>query len=160
MGCAQWVTPSGTPTQPQEPQGFNRDRFVLSAGHGCMLIYALLHLTGYDSVTIDDIKQFRQWGSKTPGHRETLASRPPAPGAGISNAVVWPSPNPSRQVQQGRRQARSPPTYHGDGCNQEGIASEACSWLATQLGKLIALYDNHITIDDAPMCPSPRTRRL
>ncbi|MEY3757655.1 MAG: transketolase, partial [Cyanobacteriota bacterium] len=49
---------------PKNPKWFNRDRFVLSAGHGCMLLYALLHLTGYDSVTIDDIKQFRQWGSK------------------------------------------------------------------------------------------------
>merc|ERR1712078_69828 len=52
---------------PKNPKWFNRDRFVLSAGHGCMLLYALLHLTGYDSVSIDDIKQFRQWGSKTPG---------------------------------------------------------------------------------------------
>ena len=57
---------------PKNPKWFNRDRFVLSAGHGCMLQYALLHLTGYDSVTIDDIKQFRQWGSKTPGHPENF----------------------------------------------------------------------------------------
>lgn len=54
---------------PKNPNWFNRDRFVLSAGHGSMLLYSLLHLSGYD-VTIDDLKQFRQWGSKTPGHPE------------------------------------------------------------------------------------------
>ena len=77
---------------PKNPKWFNRDRFVLSAGHGCMLLYALLHLTGYDSVSIDDIKQFRQWGSKTPGHPETFetpgveVTTGPL-GAGIANAV-------------------------------------------------------------------------
>ena len=55
---------------PKNPKWLNRDRFVLSAGHGCMLHYAMLCLTGYDSVSIDDVKQFRQWGSKTPGHPE------------------------------------------------------------------------------------------
>src|SRR6201993_4104744 len=54
---------------PRNPQWPNRDRFVLSAGHGCMLLYSLLHLTGYD-LSLDDIKHFRQWGSKTPGHPE------------------------------------------------------------------------------------------
>ncbi|TRY21279.1 transketolase, partial [Geobacillus sp. LEMMJ02] len=54
---------------PRNPKWFNRDRFVLSAGHGSMLLYSLLHLSGYD-VTMEDIKQFRQWGSKTPGHPE------------------------------------------------------------------------------------------
>ena len=57
---------------PKNPKWFNRDRFILSAGHGSMLHYALLYLTGYDSVTIDDIKEFRQWGSKTPGHPENF----------------------------------------------------------------------------------------
>ena len=61
---------------PKNPKWFNRDRFVLSAGHGSMLLYALLYLTGYDSVTIEDIKQFRQWESKTPGsHNWPLGSR-------------------------------------------------------------------------------------
>ena len=57
---------------PEDPKWVNRDRFVLSSGHGCMLQYSLLHLAGYDSVSIDDIKQFRQWGSKTPGHPENF----------------------------------------------------------------------------------------
>ena len=57
---------------PKNPQWFNRDRFVLSAGHGSMLHYALLHLTGYDSVSMEDIKGFRQWGSSTPGHPENF----------------------------------------------------------------------------------------
>lgn len=77
---------------PKNPQWFNRDRFVLSAGHGCMLQYALLYLTGYDSVTIEDIKQFRQWGSRTPGHPENFetpgveVTTGPL-GQGICNAV-------------------------------------------------------------------------
>jgi transketolase len=57
---------------PKNPYWFNRDRFVLSAGHGCMLQYALLHLAGYDSVLIEDLKQFRQWKSRTPGHPENF----------------------------------------------------------------------------------------
>ena len=57
---------------PEDPKWVNRDRFVLSSGHGCMLQYSLLHLAGYKSVSIDDIKQFRQWGSKTPGHPENF----------------------------------------------------------------------------------------
>ena len=81
---------------PKNPKWFNRDRFVLSAGHGCMLLYALLHLTGYDSVTIEDLKQFRQWGSKTPGHPETFETprrrshhRPPWARA-FPTPWVWP----------------------------------------------------------------------
>ena len=70
MGYALWD--KFLKHNPKNPKWFNRDRFVLSAGHGCMLLYALLHLTGYDSVSIEDIKQFRQWGSKTPGHPETF----------------------------------------------------------------------------------------
>merc|ERR1719265_556914 len=77
---------------PQSPHWVNRDRFVLSSGHGCMLQYVLLHLTGYESVSMEDIKQFRQWGSKTPGHPENSetagveATTGPL-GMGISNAV-------------------------------------------------------------------------
>ena len=65
MGYALWQNILNH--NPNNPKWFNRDRFVLSAGHGCMLLYSLLHLTGYKSVSIEDIKEFRQWGSKTPG---------------------------------------------------------------------------------------------
>ena len=143
---------------PKNPKWFNRDRFVLSAGHGCMLIYALLHLTGYDSVTIDDIKQFRQWGSKTPGHPETFetpgveVTTGPL-GAGISNAVGLAIAESHLAAKFNKADAKIVDHYTyvvmGDGCNQEGIASEACSLAGhLKLGKLIALYDdNHITID-------------
>ena len=143
---------------PKNPKWFNRDRFVLSAGHGCMLVYALLHLTGYESVSIEDIKQFRQWGSKAPGHPETFetpgieVTTGPL-GAGISNAV-------GLAIAEAHLAAKFNKPNHtivdhytyvvmGDGCNQEGIASEACSLAGhLKLGKLIALYDdNKITID-------------
>ncbi len=143
---------------PKNPQWFNRDRFVLSAGHGCMLVYALLHLTGYDSVTIEDIKQFRQWGSRTPGHPETFetpgveVTAGPL-GAGISNAVGLAIAEAHLAAKFNKPEAKIVDHYTyvvmGDGCNQEGIASEACSLAGhLKLGKLIALYDdNHITID-------------
>ena len=143
---------------PKNPKWFNRDRFVLSAGHGCMLLYALLHLTGYDSVTIDDIKQFRQWGSKTPGHPETFetpgveVTTGPL-GAGISNAVGLAIAESHLAAKFNKADAKLVDHFTyvimGDGCNQEGIASEACSLAGhLKLGKLIALYDdNHITID-------------
>jgi transketolase len=143
---------------PKNPRWFNRDRFVLSAGHGCMLLYALLHLTGYDSVSLEDIKQFRQWDSRTPGHPETFetpgveVTTGPL-GQGISNAV-------GLAIAEAHLAARFNRPGHtlvdhftyvlmGDGCNQEGVASEAASLAGhLGLGKLIALYDdNHITID-------------
>ena len=143
---------------PKNPKWFNRDRFVLSAGHGCMLLYSLLHLTGYDSVSIEDIKQFRQWGSKTPGHPETFetpgveVTTGPL-GAGISNAVGLAIAESHLAAKFNKPDAEVVDHYTyvimGDGCNQEGVASEACSLAGhLKLGKLIALYDdNHITID-------------
>ena len=143
---------------PKNPKWFNRDRFVLSAGHGCMLIYSLLHLTGYDSVSIEDIQQFRQWGSKTPGHPETFetpgieVTTGPL-GAGISNAVglAIAEAHLAAKFNEPNLNIVDHYTYvvMGDGCNQEGIASEACSLAGhLKLGKLIALYDdNRITID-------------
>ncbi|HGY5535188.1 MAG TPA: transketolase [Prochlorococcus sp.] len=143
---------------PKNPEWFNRDRFVLSAGHGCMLLYALLHLTGYDSVTIEDIKQFRQWGSRAPGHPETFetpgveVTTGPL-GAGISNAVGLAIAEAHLAAKFNKPDANIVDHYTyvvmGDGCNQEGISSEACSLAGhLKLGKLIALYDdNHITID-------------
>ncbi len=143
---------------PKNPKWFNRDRFVLSAGHGCMLVYALLHLTGYDSVSIDDIKQFRQWGAKTPGHPETFetpgveVTTGPL-GAGISNAVGLAIAESHLAAKFNKKDISLVDHFTyvimGDGCNQEGISSEACSLAGhLKLGKLIALYDdNHITID-------------
>jgi len=156
MGYALWD--KHLRHNPKNPKWFNRDRFVLSAGHGCMLLYALLHLTGYDSVTIEDIKQFRQWGAKTPGHPETFetpgveVTAGPL-GAGISNAVGLAIAEAHLSAKFNKPDSKVVNHYTyvimGDGCNQEGIASEACSLAGhLKLGKLIALYDdNHITID-------------
>ncbi|MBC7971416.1 MAG: transketolase [Verrucomicrobia bacterium] len=143
---------------PKNPKWFNRDRFVLSAGHGCMLQYALLHLTGYDSVSIDDIKQFRQWESKTPGHPENFetpgveVTTGPL-GQGIANAVglAIAEAHLAAKFNQSDLTLVDHYTYVilGDGCNMEGVSGEACSLAGhLGLGKLIALYDdNHISID-------------
>ncbi|KAF3931910.1 Transketolase [Dactylellina cionopaga] len=142
---------------PKNPKYLNRDRFVLSNGHGCMLHYALLHLYGYD-VTIDDLKAFRQVGSKTPGHPEAhdtpgIEVTTGPLGQGVSNAVGL----AIAQAQAGATfnkdgfQLLNNHTYTfvGDGCLQEGVASEAASLAGhLQLGNLICIYDdNHITID-------------
>lgn len=143
---------------PKNPQWFNRDRFVLSAGHGCMLQYALMHLAGYDSVTIDDIKQFRQWGSKTPGHPENFETEgvevTTGPlGQGIANAVGLAIAEAHLAAKFNKPNLTLVDHYTyailGDGCNMEGVSSEACSLAGhLGLGKLIALYDdNHISID-------------
>lgn len=143
---------------PKNPKWFNRDRFVLSAGHGCMLQYALLYLTGYDSVTIDDIKQFRQWGSKTPGHPENFetlgveVTTGPL-GQGIANAVGLAMAEAHLAAKFNKSDTKLVDHYTyvilGDGCNMEGVSGEACSLAGhLGLGKLIALYDdNHISID-------------
>ena len=143
---------------PKNPQWFNRDRFVLSAGHGCMLQYALLYLTGYDSVTLDDIKQFRQWGARTPGHPENFetpgveVTTGPL-GQGIANAVGLAMAEAHLAAKFNKPDATLVDHYTyvilGDGCNMEGVSGEACSLAGhLGLGKLIALYDdNHISID-------------
>ncbi len=143
---------------PKNPKWVDRDRFVLSAGHGCMLQYSMLHLTGYDSVPIDQIKQFRQWGSKTPGHPENFETEgvevTTGPlGQGVGNAV-------GLAIAEAHLAARFNKPGHnivdhytyvilGDGCNMEGIASEAASLAGhLKLGKLIMMYDsNSISID-------------
>ncbi|MDG2990124.1 transketolase [Candidatus Synechococcus calcipolaris G9] len=143
---------------PKNPQWFNRDRFVLSAGHGCMLQYAMLYLTGYDSVTIEDIKQFRQWGSHTPGHPENFETAgievTTGPlGQGICNGVGLAVAEAHLAAKFNKPDATLVDHYTyvilGDGCNMEGISGEACSLAGHWgLGKLIALYDdNHISID-------------
>ncbi|MEO0355761.1 MAG: transketolase, partial [Cyanobacteria bacterium P01_A01_bin.3] len=142
---------------PENPDWSNRDRFVLSAGHGCMLQYALLYLTGYD-VSLDDLKSFRQWGSKTPGHPENFetpgveVTTGPL-GQGIGNGV-------GLAIAEAHLAARFNKPGHtivdhytyviaGDGCNMEGVSGEAASMAGhLGLGKLIVLYDsNSISIE-------------
>lgn len=143
---------------PKNPSWFNRDRFVLSAGHGCMLQYALLHLAGYDSVQEDDLKQFRQWGSKTPGHPENFetygieVTTGPL-GQGIANGVGLALAEKHLAARFNKPDSEIVDHYTyvilGDGCQMEGISNEACSLAGHWgLGKLIAFYDdNHISID-------------
>lgn len=142
---------------PQNPHWFNRDRFVLSAGHGSMLIYSLLHLTGYD-LSLDDIKNFRQWGSKTPGHPEYghtpgVETTTGPLGQGIATAVGFALAETylSSLFNTDDHKFIDHYTYviAGDGDLMEGVAIEACA-LAGHWGlrKLIVLYDsNDITLD-------------
>ncbi len=142
---------------PKNPQWINRDRFVLSNGHGSMLQYALLHLTGYD-LTIDDLKQFRQLHSRTPGHPEYgytagVETTTGPLGQGIANAVGFALAEKTLAAQFNRDgfEVINHHTYCflGDGCLMEGISHEVCSLAGTlKLGKLIAFYDdNGISID-------------
>lgn len=142
---------------PSNPEWFNRDRFVLSAGHGSMLLYSLLHLTGYD-VSMDDLKSFRQWGSKTPGHPEyghtpgVDATTGPL-GQGIAMAVGM------AMAERHLAETYNKPSFNvvdhftyaicGDGDLMEGISSEAASLAAhLKLGRLVVLYDsNDISLD-------------
>ena len=142
---------------PANPDWPNRDRFVLSNGHGSMLIYALLHLTGYD-LSIDDLRQFRQLHSKTPGHPEYgyapgVETTTGPLGQGIANAVGM-ALSEKMLAAQFNRDGQIIVDHHtwvflGDGCLMEGISHEACSLAGTLgLGKLIAVYDdNGISID-------------
>jgi transketolase len=142
---------------PQNPDWANRDRFVLSNGHGSMLIYSLLHLTGYD-LAIDDLKQFRQLHSKTPGHPEYgyapgIETTTGPLGQGITNAVGMAVAEKALAAQF-NRDGHNIVDHHtyaflGDGCLMEGISHESCSLAGTLgLGKLIAFWDdNGISID-------------
>ncbi len=142
---------------PANPKWADRDRFVLSNGHGSMLIYSLLHLTGYD-LSIEDLKQFRQLHSKTPGHPEYgyapgVETTTGPLGQGITNAVGMAIAEKVLAAQFNRpgHEIVDHHTYVflGDGCLMEGISHEACSLAGTLgLGKLIAFYDdNNISID-------------
>ncbi|PSO59196.1 MAG: transketolase [Cyanobacteria bacterium QH_2_48_84] len=139
---------------PKNPAWFNRDRFVLSGGHGSMLQYALLYLTGYDGMTLDELKQFRQWESKTPGHPENFMTEgvevTTGPlGQGIGNAVgiAMAEAHLAARYNQPDCPVIDHYTYAlmSDGDVMEGISSEACSIAGHQgLGKLIALYDDNL----------------
>ena len=144
---------------PANPDWLDRDRFVLSAGHACMLLYSVLYLTGYD-LTLDDIKQFRQWGSRTPGHSEhgvtpgVEATTGPL-GQGTGNAVGMAIAEAQLAALFNRPGGGHSIIDHytyflaSDGDLMEGISHEACSLAGhLKLGKLIGFYDdNHITID-------------
>jgi len=142
---------------PKNPNWFDRDRFVLSGGHGSMLLYALLHLTGYD-LSLDDLKNFRQWGSPTPGHPEyghtpgVEVTTGPL-GQGFANGVGFAIAEAHLAARFNRSGQRIVDHYtYGivtDGDLMEGVASEAASLAGhLKLGKLIYLYDdNHISID-------------
>ncbi|EAS45433.1 transketolase [Photobacterium profundum] len=142
---------------PQNPQWADRDRFVLSNGHGSMLIYSLLHLTGYD-LSINDLKNFRQLHSKTPGHPEYgyapgIETTTGPLGQGITNAVGMAIAEKA-MADQFNRDGHKVVDHHtytflGDGCMMEGISHEACSLAGTLgLGKLVAFWDdNGISID-------------
>lgn len=142
---------------PKNPKWHNRDRFLLSAGHGCMLLYALLYLTGYE-LSLDEIKNFRQWGSKTPGHPEyglapgiEITTGPL--GQGFANGVGMAMGGAHLAAKF--NQKNFPLIDHyvyaivSDGDLMEGVASEAASLAGhLKLGKLIYLYDdNHVTIE-------------
>ncbi|WP_400247741.1 transketolase [Niallia sp. JL1B1071] len=142
---------------PKNPDWFNRDRFVLSAGHGSALLYSLLHLSGYD-LTLDDLKQFRQWGSKTPGHPEyghtagVDATTGPL-GQGIAMAVGMAIAE--KQLAGVYNKNNYPIVDHytysicGDGDLMEGVSAEAASLAGhLKLGKLVVMYDsNDISLD-------------
>ena len=142
---------------PADPNWSNRDRFVLSNGHGSMLLYSLLHLSGYD-LTIDDLKNFRQLHSKTPGHPEYgyapgVETTTGPLGQGIANAIGMALAEKVLAAQFNRPGHsivdHQTYTFLGDGCLMEGISHEVCSLAGTLgLGKLIAFYDdNGISID-------------
>jgi len=141
----------------QHPKWFNRDRFVLSAGHGSMLLYSLLHLFNYD-VSIEDLKSFRQWGSKTPGHPEfghtpgvDATTGPLGQGVAMAVGMAMTERHLSATYNRENYSIVDHFTYAicGDGDMMEGVASEAASMAGhLKLGKLIMLYDsNDISLD-------------
>ncbi|MCB5410040.1 transketolase [Pseudogemmobacter faecipullorum] len=140
---------------PKAPRWPDRDRFILSAGHGSMLIYALLHLTGYEDVTLEQIKNFRQWGAITAGHPEYghvsgVETTTGPLGQGISNAVGFAMAEENLRARYGAKvQDHFTYVIAGDGCLMEGVSQEAIGIAGRQkLSRLIVLWDNNdITID-------------
>jgi transketolase len=142
---------------PADPQWPDRDRFVLSAGHGSMLLYALLYLTGYEDVTLEQLKQFRQWGSKTPGHPEYghtpgVETTTGPLGQGLATAVGMAIAERMMNARYGDELVDHF-TYviAGDGCLMEGLSHEAISLAGhLRLNRLVLLFDdNQISIDGA-----------
>jgi transketolase len=142
---------------PANPEWVGRDRFVLSCGHACMLQYAVLYLTGYD-LSLDDLKQFRQWGSRTPGHTEyghtpgvEVTTGPLGQGVGNAVGLALAEAHLAATFNRPGHAVIDHTTYFlcSDGDLMEGVSHEACSLAGhLKLGKLIGIYDdNHITID-------------
>ena len=142
---------------PENPNWYNRDRFILSAGHGSSMLYSTLHLSGYD-VSIDDLKQFRQLGSKTPGHPEVfhtpgveVTTGPLGQGIAMGVGMAIAEKHLAAKFNKADNKIIDHYTYVlcGDGCLQEGVAQEALSLAGTlDLNKLIILYDsNDIQLD-------------
>src|SRR5215813_3860757 len=137
------------------PRWPDRDRLVLSAGHGSMLLYALLHLTGYETLTLDELKRFRQWGAKTPGHpeyghTEGVETTTGPLGQGISNAVGMALAERHLAARFGADLVDHRTwVVAGDGCLMEGVSHEAIALAGRQkLNKLILIWDdNSISID-------------
>ncbi len=138
-----------------DPDWPDRDRFILSAGHGSMLLYSLLHLTGYADMTMDEIRNFRQWGARTAGHPEYghasgIETTTGPLGQGLSNAVGFAMAEEIQRARYGRKVVDHM-TYviAGDGCLMEGVSHEAIGLAGRhRLGKLVVLWDNNnITID-------------
>ncbi|GAB6254708.1 transketolase [Peribacillus sp. NPDC101481] len=142
---------------PKNPDWFNRDRFVLSAGHGSMLLYSLLHLSGY-GLSIDDLKSFRQWGSKTPGHPEyghtagvDATTGPLGQGIAMAVGMAMAERHLAESYNRDSYNVVDHYTYGicGDGDLMEGVSAEAASLAGhLQLGRLVVLYDsNDISLD-------------
>ncbi|MFK7881137.1 transketolase [Roseobacter sp.] len=152
------------PTQPNWP---DRDRFILSAGHGSMLLYALLHLTGYADMTLDEIKNFRQWGSRTAGHPEYghasgIETTTGPLGQGIANSVGFAMAEEIQRAHYGKKVVDHY-TYvvAGDGCLMEGVSQEAITLAGRhQLSKLIVLWDNNDITIDGPVSLSDKTDQI
>ncbi|WP_299962280.1 transketolase [uncultured Roseobacter sp.] len=152
------------PTQPDWP---DRDRFILSAGHGSMLLYALLHLTGYEDMTLQQLKDFRQWGSRTAGHPEYghaagIETTTGPLGQGIANSVGFAMAEEILRATYGKKVVDHY-TYviAGDGCLMEGVSQEAITLAGRhKLSKLIVLWDNNNITIDGPVTLSDRTDQI
>lgn len=139
---------------PKNPRWANRDRFIVSNGHGSMLPYSLAYLTGNEKITLDEIKNFRQLGSHTPGHPEvdfdaTIETTTGPLGQGVSNAVGFALAERILNDKYGDDCDHFTYVFLGDGCLMEGVSHESCSLAGhLKLSKLIAFYDdNNVTID-------------
>lgn len=149
------------------PNWPDRDRFILSAGHGSMLLYSLLHLTGYADMTLEEINNFRQWGARTAGHPEYghasgIETTTGPLGQGISNAIGFAM---AEEIQRARFGKKIVDHYTyviaGDGCLMEGVSQEAIGLAGRhQLGKLIVLWDNNNITIDGPVDLSDRTNQV